>query len=116
MINTDLLPNLFIWDNNIDYELNIGLGWTNFVTWSVMPTRCYVTGGFLNTKGTNPSCSMKSMYVFTVRGFQKILTQISGSYIIKIELDITTDQTTPNYVTASTIDFYANSDANVNLR
>lgn len=83
MMSTDLIPNLFAWDNNINYELNIDLTWITAVTWTAV-SNCYVTGGFLNTINTNTNCFMRGAYAFTVRGFQQILTRKTGAYTIKI--------------------------------
>lgn len=65
-----LTSELFIWDYNIDYELNIDLVFYSFLTWSSVPSSCYVTGGFLNTKGATPNCFMRNAWALTVRGFQ----------------------------------------------
>ena len=78
VMNT-IMSDGFSWENDIEYALRLYLTFYSYTGWS-SASACYVTGGFLNTKGNMPTCSIINYRSVLIRNFQQIVENSRFGY------------------------------------
>ena len=82
---TTIIGEGFVWEDQVDYTLEVTI--VTPTEWTAVPSKCFVTGGFLNTKGGMVTCRMISYNVILVENFQKMVNSLFG-YRVKMELNV----------------------------
>ena len=91
------------WEENVNYAMVVTVG-------AAMPftgiSACFATGGFENTRGKSVTCEVVSTTSFTIKNFNKLITNHVGQYTIRIDAPVSIGTVTLAATTA-TVSIYA---------